>query len=80
MPATVVASRHDPWMTVGQSSHLAKVWGAELVDLGLAGQINVASGFGPWPAALTLRDHLDRRAGLPVRTRAPSLGRKVAAW
>ena len=69
VPATLVASRNDPWMSFGQSRHLANAWVAELVDIGFAGHINVASGFGPWPAALTLRDDLAHRAGLPAPQR-----------
>lgn len=66
VPATVVASCNDPWMTFAHSTALAGVWQADLVDLGHAGHINVASGFGPWPAALTLRDRLAARTALPV--------------
>ncbi len=70
VPATLVASRNDPWMNFARSRQLANVWEAELIDLGFAGHINVASGFGPWPAALTLRDDLARRANLPILSRA----------
>lgn len=62
VPATVVASRNDPWMGFAQSSALATTWRADLVDLGFAGHINSASGYGPWPAALALRDALAARA------------------
>lgn len=37
------------------------VWEAELIDLGFAGHINVASGFGPWPEGKALRDRLVHR-------------------
>jgi uncharacterized protein len=79
VPATLVASRNDPWMTFARSRQLANVWGAELFDLGFAGHINVASGFGPWPAALTLRDDLARRANLPVLPRARTFDRRAFA-
>jgi len=69
VPATVVASRNDPWMSFSQSASLAHAWRADLVDLGFAGHINVASGFGPWPAAMALRDDLALRAGV-LATRA----------
>lgn len=62
VPAMVVASRNDPWMSFSQSAAHAKTWRADLVDLGFAGHVNVASGYGPWPHALTLRDDLARRA------------------
>lgn len=55
---TVVASRNDPWMSYGRATHLAKAWGSALVDLGHAGHINVASGFGPWARGKLLRDDL----------------------
>lgn len=61
IPATVVASRNDPWMGFTRARHLARVWGADLVDLGFAGHINVASGFGPWERGQELRRSLERR-------------------
>lgn len=79
VPATLVASRNDPWMTFARSRQLANVWGAELFDLGFAGHINVASGFGPWPAALTLRDDLARRANLPILSRTKTFERRALA-
>lgn len=78
VPTTLVASRDDPWMSFGQSRHLANAWDAELVDIGFAGHINVASGFGPWPAALTLRDNLVLRAAMPIRHRDTSFHRVSA--
>ena len=62
--ATVVASRNDPWMSFARASGLAKSWGADVVDLGLSGHINVASGYGPWPEAKRLRDALAQRTTL----------------
>lgn len=58
IPTTVVASRNDPWMSFGRAAHLARAWGSDLVDLGAAGHINVASGFGPWARGKALRDEL----------------------
>jgi uncharacterized protein len=76
IPTTVVASRNDPWMTYGRAMHLSRAWGSDLVDLGHAGHINVASGFGPWAKGKDLRDALlQATAELPVR-RAPA--RRVA--
>ena len=58
IPTTVVGSRNDPWMSFGRAEHLARAWGANLVDLGNAGHINVTSGFGPWPEGKALRDRV----------------------
>lgn len=55
-PAMVVGSRNDPWMSYERARFLAQSWGAGLIDLGHAGHINVASGFGPWPQGKELRD------------------------
>lgn len=75
VPAMVVASRNDPWMTFGRSSALARSWRADLVDLGHAGHINVAAGFGPWPGGKWLRDDLlglapPPRGAVPARKEA----------
>lgn len=64
IPALVVASRNDPWMGFDRARGLARAWGAGLVDMGPAGHINVASGFGPWPGGKALRDGLLARAPL----------------
>lgn len=66
IPATVVGSRNDPWMSHARARHLAEAWGADFVDLGFAGHINVASGFGPWAYGKELRDELVWRAMRPA--------------
>lgn len=67
VPAKVIASRNDPWMSFVRASGLARSWESDLVDLGQAGHINVASGFGPWPGGKRLRDDLlSHTAALPV--------------
>ncbi|MFT3688321.1 RBBP9/YdeN family alpha/beta hydrolase [Paenirhodobacter sp.] len=71
IPVTVAASRDDPWMDFDRARHLAHIWGARLVDLGHAGHVNPASGFGPWPQGPALRDEMlaeaaaERRRSLP---------------
>ena len=39
----------------------ANAWGSELADIGAAGHINVASGYGPWPDGLRFVSRLLRR-------------------
>lgn len=58
-PATVVASRNDPFISFSRASGFAHSWGARLVDLGHAGHINIESGYGPWPQARHLLPHVD---------------------
>ena len=79
VPTTLVASRNDPWMSFAHSGALAGVWGAELVDLGFAGHINVASGFGPWAGGLALRDEVARRAGLDTALQAAQPDQRATA-
>ncbi|MDT8856491.1 alpha/beta hydrolase [Paracoccaceae bacterium Fryx2] len=71
IPTTVVASRNDPWMSFSRARHLSHVWGSELVDLGLAGHVDAASGFGPWARGKALRDDLVARSA-PAVAAAPA--------
>jgi predicted alpha/beta hydrolase family esterase len=57
-PAVVVASRDDPYMPYDKARSLAVDWGAGLHDLGHAGHVNIASGFGRWVAGYGLADRL----------------------
>jgi predicted alpha/beta hydrolase family esterase len=54
----VAASRNDPLGRFERVSALARDWGGELLDLGLVGHLNPASGYGPWPLAEALVDRL----------------------
>lgn len=47
-PSVVVASHNDPYLPFEKAVALAAAWGSRLHDLGRAGHINVASGFGRW--------------------------------
>jgi len=46
----VVASTNDPYMAFERAEAVAGAWGADLIDAGATGHINVASGFGRWRA------------------------------
>jgi uncharacterized protein len=61
-PTIVVASENDPYCTLPRAEKFANAWGSELVNIGQAGHINVASGFGPFPQGKLL---LERLIGLP---------------
>ena len=62
-PATVVASRNDPYVAFERARAFATAWGAELVDLGDAGHINASSGLGDWAEGRALLAALVARAG-----------------
>lgn len=65
-PATVAASRNDPFIGYDRAAGFAVQWGARFIDMGHAGHVNIESGYGPWPGA---RDLLppERAAIVPVR-------------
>ncbi|MDL2339085.1 MAG: alpha/beta hydrolase [Pseudomonadota bacterium] len=51
VPGTMVVSNTDPWMRAAAARAWAQRWGCHTVNLGDAGHINTASGFGPLPLA-----------------------------
>lgn len=50
----VACSDNDPLAKPLRVEELASQWGAQVVYLGSVGHLNPASGFGPWPMAITL--------------------------
>ncbi|MCP2366763.1 putative alpha/beta hydrolase family esterase [Agromyces flavus] len=54
IPAIVLSSSDDPYCSPDRAADMADVWGAQLVELGPRGHVNVASGFGEWPEGLQL--------------------------
>lgn len=63
-PALVVGSLNDPYMPVDRLRRTVQAWGSDLVDIGAAGHINVASGFGRWSAGYDFLELLKERAAL----------------
>ncbi|ACP22865.1 putative esterase of the alpha/beta hydrolase fold (plasmid) [Sinorhizobium fredii NGR234] len=53
-PSLVVGSLNDPYMRFDRLQALCGRWNSRLIDLGHAGHINIASGFGRWPAGYDL--------------------------
>jgi uncharacterized protein len=68
VPATLLASDTDPWMSAARAAAWAERWGARCINLGDVGHINVDSGFGPLPRALQVTQSLIRRV---ERSRRP---------
>jgi predicted alpha/beta hydrolase family esterase len=54
-----VASSNDYYVTTERARLFADSWGSELINIGDAGHINVASGFGEWKQGLELLKQLD---------------------
>jgi predicted alpha/beta hydrolase family esterase len=57
-PTLVAASSNDPLATLEAVRGMAADWDATLLELGEVGHMNPASGYGPWPMALTLIEQL----------------------
>lgn len=58
VPSILIGSENDPWMPESEARQLAGRLGSAFVNLGAAGHINTAAGFGPWPRAKFFVDTL----------------------
>ena len=63
VPSILIGSETDPWMPLAGARDLAQRFGSAFVNLGDAGHINTAAGFGPWPRAkyFSIRSCIARR-------------------
>lgn len=68
IPSILIASETDPWMSLAGAREMAARLGSAFVNLGDAGHINTAAGFGPWPRAKYFVDTLAHCAA-PLRFR-----------
>ncbi|MCC8397415.1 alpha/beta hydrolase [Paraburkholderia sp. MMS20-SJTR3] len=68
VPSILIGSETDPWMSLADARDLAHRFGSAFVNLGDAGHINTAAGFGPWPRAKYFIDTLVHCAA-PLRFR-----------
>ena len=66
--SVVVASMNDPYMSIERADVVAEAWGAGMINAGSCGHINVASGFGPWPAGERILDELASECGFAFAT------------
>lgn len=73
-PSLVVGSMNDPYMNPEELARTAADWESDLVNLGFAGHINIAAGFGRWPDGYALFERV--RAASEITTARP---RKRAA-
>lgn len=72
VPSILIGSDTDPWMPLAESRELAQRFGSAFVNLGDAGHINTAAGYGPWPRAKYFIDTLVHCAA-PLRFREESI-------
>ena len=56
---TVVASTNDEWVSIERAMFFAANWESEFINIGEAGHINAASGFGKWDEGLEILKSLD---------------------
>ena len=54
----VVASENDPFCSPARARAFAHAWGSAFIDIGRAGHINTAAGFGDWPLIRQLVDEI----------------------
>ena len=57
-PTIVVASTNDFYVSLRRANEFSDAWGSQLVSIGDAGHINVASGFGPWDQGIAILKNL----------------------
>jgi len=55
----VVASTNDFYVRLDRATFFAHRWGSELINIGEAGHINIASGYGKWDYGLQMLKQLD---------------------
>lgn len=58
-PSIVVTSSNDHFVTLERAKQFADVWSSQFINIGEAGHINVASGFGEWDRGLEFLKQLD---------------------
>lgn len=71
VPAMLLASETDPWMSAESAERWARAWGSGFINPGDVGHINAESGFGPLPRALHITQALIRRAERGRRVGCP---------
>lgn len=62
VPAKIIASSNDPWMTDSKAAYWALQWGADFLRLKNVGHINSESNLGVWPEGIQQLQQLLRKA------------------
>jgi predicted alpha/beta hydrolase family esterase len=58
-PSITIASSNDYYVSIDRAKKFASAWGSEMINIGDAGHINVAAGFGPWEQGLDFLKKLE---------------------
>ncbi len=61
-PSMTVGSLNDIYMTLDRLTLFGRLWNSDVRNIGLAGHINIASGFGRWPSGYGFLETLKMRA------------------
>lgn len=61
-PNILVGSLNDHYMPIDKLTELGEQWQANILNLGMAGHINIASGYGRWTTGYSLMDTLVNKA------------------
>ncbi len=69
-PNVVVGSLNDHYMPIDRLTSTGEKWQANIVNLGMAGHINIASGFGRWSGGYKLLEGLASRVKAQKRKSA----------
>lgn len=62
VPAKIIASSNDPWLTDSKAAYWALQWGTDFLRLKNVGHINSESNLGFWPEGIQLLHQLLRNA------------------
>lgn len=62
VPATMIASNDDPWMTEHKAAYWALLWGTDYLRIKQVGHINSDSNLGLWPEGVRQLHQLVRKA------------------
>lgn len=62
VPATMIASSDDPWMTEHKAAYWALLWGTDYLRIKQVGHINSDSNLGLWPEGVHQLRQLVRKA------------------
>jgi len=74
VPAKIIASSNDPWLTDSKAAYWALQWGTDFLRLKNVGHINSESNLGFWPEGIQLLQQLLRSTKKQFKT-AERLGR-----